>query len=309
MDLCRHESHLSPERRVQRARQSAPRHLLQSHALWSVPLPSMAPDQIRLLQDLEALAALHNNSCPQSCTFPITDATAPVVVQPPVITTLVCEQRVATPELVQVTRVDTSQFLQESRVVLPTLAIANLIVTTPSAPLPIVALTSPQYPPPPGLPLLHNTDQPNHLLGKPLSKPTIPVVAVPTRQSPRPQRKRTSDIYAYSAVSAPAPAIPAPYIAIVHGDIDRITAPPLTPSEVANLLSAADNAWLRNTDHLARANAASIIERFECTDLFDDVSDVDSDPVNAYATTPLNVNPDGSPLTYRTATHGPESAD
>ncbi len=141
--------------------------------------------------------------------------------QAPVIITPVCEPRVATPEFVQETRVETSQFLQEPRMVLPTLAIANPIVIAPSALLPIVALTSPQYPPPPGLLPLPNTDQPNHLLGMPLSKPTIPVVAVPKRQSPRPHRKRTSDIYVYSAVIAPAPAIPAPYIAIVH-------APPLT---------------------------------------------------------------------------------
>ena len=64
-----------------------------------------------------------------------------------------------------------------------TLAIANPILTAPSAPLPIVALTSPQYPPPPGLPPLPDTDQPNYLLGMPLSAPTIPVVALPTRQS------------------------------------------------------------------------------------------------------------------------------
>jgi hypothetical protein len=66
---------------------------------------------------------------------------------------------------------------------------------------------------------------------------------------------------------------------------------------------------MHDTDHLSRANAASMIERFECTDLFDEASNVDSDPVSAYATMPLNVNPDSSPLTYRTATHGPESAD
>ena len=193
---------------------------------------------------------------------------------------------------------------------IPTLAIANPILTAPSAPLPIVALTSPQYPPLPGLPQLPDTDQPNHLLGMPLSAHTIPLVALPTRQSTRPHVKRTSDIKNLSAVSTPAPpAIPAPYIAIVHGDIDRITVPPLTPSEVADLLSVADKAWLRNTDHLARANSASIIERFECTDLLDDASDVDSDLVGEYATMPLNVNPDGSPLTYRTATTDAESKD
>jgi hypothetical protein len=53
----------------------------------------------------------------------------------------------------------------------------------------------------------------------------------------------------------------------------------LTRSEVADRLHAANIAWRTTIDHLARANAA----------------------------TPLNVNPDGSPLTYRTATHGKES--
>ena len=83
-----------------------------------------------LVQDLEALAALHNSS-PQSCTFPITDATAPVVVQPPIITTPVCEPRMATPELVQKPRVETSQFLQEPRVVLPTLPLPLLSTMSP----------------------------------------------------------------------------------------------------------------------------------------------------------------------------------
>ena len=109
--------------------------------------------------------------------------------------------------------------------VIPTLAIANPILTAPSAPLPIVALTSTLYPPPPGLPLLPDTDQHNHLLGMPVSAPMILVVALPMRQSTRPHAKRTSNIYVFSAVSASALAIPTPYIAIVHDDIDRITAP------------------------------------------------------------------------------------
>jgi hypothetical protein len=41
----------------------------------------------------------------------------------------------------------------------------------------------------------------------------------------------------------------------------------------------------------------------------DDDSAIDDAPAYAYATAPLNVNPDGSPLTYRTATHDPESGD
>ena len=58
-----------------------------------------------LVQDLEALAALHNSS-PQPCTFPINDATVPVVVQPKVIATPMCEPRVATPKFVQETRAE-----------------------------------------------------------------------------------------------------------------------------------------------------------------------------------------------------------
>ena len=48
----------------------------------------------------------------------------------------------------------------------------------------------------------------------------------------------------------------------------------LTRTEIADLLHAADTVWRTTVDHLARANAVA----------------------------PLNVNPDGSPLTYRTAT-------
>ena len=62
-----------------------------------------------------------------------------------------------------------------------------------------------------------------------------------------------------------------------------ISTPHLTRLEVANFLSVADAAWLRNTDHLARANTASVIERFEFTDLLDDDSAIDDAPANAYA--------------------------
>ena len=62
-----------------------------------------------------------------------------------------------------------------------------------------------------------------------------------------------------------------------------ISTPHLTRLEVANFLSVADAAWLRNTDHLTRANTASVIERFEFTDLLDDDSAIDDAPANAYA--------------------------
>jgi hypothetical protein len=120
-------------------------------------------------------------------------------------------------------------------------------------------------------------DKPNHLLGVPISTPTIPA-APAARRSERLHNKRTSAIYAYSSVAAaPIPSIPAPYLAIVHGDKDSISPPNLTRLEVAALLPVADAAWLRNTTHLSRANAASVIERFECTDLPDDTSSIDSD--------------------------------
>jgi hypothetical protein len=121
---------------------------------------------------------------------------------------------------------------------------------------------------------------------------------------------RTSAIYAYSSVTAaPLPSIPAPYLVIVHGDTDSISSPDLTRLEVAALLSVADAAWLRNTTNLSRTNAASVIERFECTDLPDDTSYIASDIPCAYAAAPRNVNLDNSPLTYRTATHGLDSED
>jgi hypothetical protein len=102
----------------------------------------------------------------------------------------------------------------------------------------------------------------------------------------------------------------APYLAIAHGESNKIGTTHFTQLEAADLISVADTAWLRNTDHLARANTVSVIERFECTDLPGDPADDDLAPTCAYsAVVPLNVNLDGSPLTYRTATRGPESAD
>ena len=274
-----------------------------------------------LVQDLEALASLHTGSV-EPCTSPTNVAPSlplvpaprpePRVLQPAVHTPSVQEIRVAEPpNPLPEPRVATlAPSVQESRVVLPTLAIANPVLSTPLAPLPIIALTSLPYPPPPGLPPLPNTDQPNHLLDTSVSAPTVPTAPLPRRSERPPKSTRTSDIYAYSSGIDPSPTpVPAPYIAIVHGDLDMISTPHLTRLEVANFLSVADAAWLRNTDHLARANAASVIERFECTDLFDDDSEIGNAPANAYATAPLNVNPDGSPLTYRTATHGPESED
>jgi hypothetical protein len=108
----------------------------------------------------------------------------------------------------------------------------------------------PPYPPPQGLPPLPNTDKLNHLLGALVSAPTIPT-APPTRRSERPQNKRTSDIYLYSSVvAAPTTPILVPYLAIVHGDMQRIISTPhLTPVEVA------DAAWLRQNALTARSSS------------------------------------------------------
>ena len=179
-----------------------------------------------LIQDLEALASLHTGFA-EPCTSPTNAATSPPlvpaprteprVVQPAVPNPSVQEIRMAeTPTPSQESRVTMpDQTVPESRVVLPTLAIANPVHTTPLAPLSIVALTSLPYPPPPGLPSLPNIDQPNHLLDIPVSAPTVPTAPLP-RRSDRPHNKRTSTIYAYSSViDAPStPPDPAPYIAI-----------------------------------------------------------------------------------------------
>ena len=121
--------------------------------------------------------------------------------------------------------------------------------TAPLVPLTIVALTSTPYPPPQGLPPLPNTDKLNHLLGVLVSASTIPT-APPTRRSERPQNKRTSDIYVYSSVvAAPTTPILMPYLAIVHGDMGRISTPHLTPVEVA------DAAWLCQNALTARSSS------------------------------------------------------
>ena len=76
--------------------------------------------------------------------------------------------------------------------------------------------------------------------------------------------------------------------------MDRISTPHLIPVEVA------DAVWLRHTDHLARANTASVIERFDCPVLLDDDIAVDSAPTCVYAAAPLNVNLDVAPLSLTT---------
>ena len=215
-----------------------------------------------LVQDLQDLASLHVE--PPLAPNPPVLALDPVQEQRVLPTAAEPEhdQRVVTPDII----------VQEQRVVLPTLAAANPVLTAPLAPIPIIALLPCPYPPPPGLPPLPVTDNPNHLMGVPSTPSTIPVA--PTRRTSRPHTIRVPSSFGYSVNT-----VPEPYIALVHGDTDNaFSAPILTRSEVSNLLSAADAAWLKNIDHLAQANAAA----------------------------PLNVNLDGSPLTFKTAKHGAE---
>ena len=69
------------------------------------------------------------------------------------------------------------------------------------------------------------------------------------RRSERPHNKRTSD-YAYSSVvAAPTTPVLMPYLAIVHGDMGRISTPHLTPVEVA------DAAWLHQNALTARSSS------------------------------------------------------
>ena len=245
-----------------------------------------------IVQDLEDLAALHNIASP-----PPSPAPVPVIGTEP-----------------RVPLVDIPTPVQEPRVVLPSLVTVNPVHTAPADPLPIVALHPCPYPPPPGLPPLPVTDHPNALLGVPASIPTVPA-APASRKSPRVHVVRTPSSFGYSAAT-----VPAPYLNIIQGDNATITASAtLTRSEIADLLSAATAAGFRTTDHLAYAAAAS---DFACPPwpLTPDHTP-DSVPITSTAptyhshninhlahtnavVTPLNVNPDGSPLTFRTATRG-----
>ncbi len=83
-------------------------------------------------------------------------------------------------------------------------------------------------------------------------------------------------------------------------------------SKIADLLSDADAAWTRQIDHVSRANST-------ITDPYIALAQQDIDMLNtamddtvtgsANSIRPLNVNPDGSSLTYHTALHGADSAD
>jgi hypothetical protein len=109
-------------------------------------------------------------------------------------------------------------------------------------------------------------------MNAPLTFSRVPIA--PTRRTSRPHTIRAPSSFGYSVVNEDPS-----YLAILNGDLyNAFCAPSHTSLEVSDLLSAADAAWLGNIDHLAEANAAVL----------------------------LNVNPDGSPLTFRTAKDGPE---
>ena len=218
-----------------------------------------------LVQDLQDLAL---NPVPDPA--PASDsATDPVQEQRvlPLHTKDLQEPRVSSPALLQEQRVVTPGIVQEQRMLLPTLAAANPALTIPAAPIQILC----PYPPPPGLPPLPDTDTANHLMDEPLTSPTVPIA--PTRRTSRPHTIRAPSSFGYSVVNEDPS-----YFAILNEDLyNAFRAPTLTKSEVSDLLSSADAAWFGNIDHLAQANAAVL----------------------------LNVNPDGSPLTFRTAKDGP----
>jgi hypothetical protein len=76
-----------------------------------------------------------------------------------------------------------------------------------------------------------------------------------------------------------------------------------TPSDFG-YSAIAETDLLPSIDHIARANSSTLLCEYPIVT----PPDNDSAPTPSVAP-PLNVNPDGSPLTYRTATHGLDSAN
>ena len=84
------------------------------------------------------------------------------------------------------------------------------------------------------------------------------------------------------------------------------------PDPKLPIFSDADAAWTQQIDHVSRANS-TITDPYialaqQDVHMLNTAMD-DTDTGSANSARPLNVNPDGSPLTYRTATHGADSAD
>ena len=191
---------------------------------------------------------------------------------------------------------------------LPTLASANPLHTTPSAPTPIVALFPTPYPPRPGLPPLPDTNRPNVILDNSVAAPTVPVA--PPRRTSRPHTVRGPSSFGYSAVT-----VPTTYSHKVRADENITTC--TASQELTDLLSVATVAVFQNDDHLARSTVTlalatsdqllqhtrnlihSALDELEHGQTIHHLA-------SANSAISLNVNPDGSPLTFRTAVHGAE---
>ena len=239
-----------------------------------------------LVQDLQDLASLHNIATAPANSVPI-----------PIIGT---ETRVGSHEEASV---------QEPRVViLPTLASANPVHTTPLPSIPIVALLPIPYPPPPGLPPLPDTDKPNALLGEPVTAPTVPVAQ--PRRTTRPHTVRGPSNFGYSAAT-----VPQTYrcTTLVDNTINNCS----ESQELMDLISVATTAVFQNDDHLARATvtlAPTTTEqlldhtRNQIQTAVEEIENYNTinHLASANSAASLNVNPDGSPLTFRTAVHGAE---
>jgi hypothetical protein len=188
------------------------------------------------------------------------------------------------------------------------LASANPLHTTASAPTPIVALFPTPYPPPPGLPPLPDIDRPNVLLDNPVAVPTVPVA--PPRRTSRPHTVRGPSSFGYSAVT-----MPTTYSHKVRADENITTC--TASQELTDLLSVAtvvvfqiDDHPARSTVTLALATSDQLLQHTKnlIHSALDELEHGKSihHLASANSAVSLNVNPDGSPLTFRTAVHGAE---
>ena len=168
--------------------------------------------------------------------------------------------------------------VQEPRVVIP-LSDASPIVQEPRVVLPVLAVASPPVHTTPLAPLPSATGT----YPPPPGLPALPDTDRPNSHLGTPNCSARP----YSPVFSSTPCLhPQLLWLFCHNcpATSQPTQPPILPccSAVVDLLAAAaDVAWLTNIDHISPANGAKV----------------------------LNVNPDGSPLTYRTAKHGAERSD